>query len=66
MKYRFPGILESDFSAIKKFIKEKQEITKEELLEKCTGKIDLDLLQNLKSISFSVIGKDENGELYLK
>lgn len=66
MKYKFPGSLQSDFSDIKSYIRPNEEISKESLLEKCAGKIDRDLLLNLKELDFALIGKDENGELYIK
>lgn len=66
MKYKFPESLQTDFSDIKSYIKANEEISKERLLEKCAGKIDRDLLLNLKELDFAVIGKDEKGELYIK
>jgi hypothetical protein len=65
MKYKFSKALNIDYSALKKFIGEDEELTKDELLEKCAGAIDYDLLQNIKEIDFNKIGKDRKGELYL-
>jgi hypothetical protein len=66
MKYRFPKNMEVDFSALKKFVKGYEELTKDELLERSAGKIGLDLFQTVKELEFSKIGKDEDGELYIR
>ena len=50
---------------LENYLRENEELTKNELLEKCAGEIEYDLLQNIKELDFSKIGKDKNGELYL-
>jgi hypothetical protein len=65
MKYKFSKALNIDYSALKNFISENEELTKDELLEKCAGAIDYDLLQYVKELDFDKIGKDRKGDLYL-
>ncbi|MGE5521544.1 MAG: hypothetical protein ACM3VS_16585 [Candidatus Dadabacteria bacterium] len=65
MKYKFSSVLNSDYNALKEFIDEKEEVTKYEFLDKCSGKIPFDLLQLVRELEFEFIGKDEDGELYL-
>ena len=65
MKYKFSKALNVDYSVLDKYINENEELTKNELLEKCTGEIEYDILQNIKELDFTRIGRDRNGELYL-
>ncbi|HEU0112642.1 MAG TPA: hypothetical protein VFQ73_17330 [Flavisolibacter sp.] len=64
MKYKFSSSLEVNYKPVADFIEEGEELTKNEIIEKCSGNVPFDLLQSLKEIEFDKIGK-ENGELYL-
>ena len=64
MKYKFSSSLEINYTPLKDFIGEGEELTKDELLEKCSGKISYELLQCVKELEFKKIGK-EKSELYL-
>lgn len=65
MIYKFSDYLELNYHLLEKFINNKEVLTKNELLQKCIGDIDYDLLQSLKEMEFSRIGKTEKGEIYL-
>jgi hypothetical protein len=65
MIYKFSDFLQLNYQELEKFIEVKDELTKSELLEKCTGEISYDLLQSIKELVFSKIGKTAKGELYL-
>ena len=65
MKYKFSKALNLDYSRLKDFINAEEEISKEELLERCSGEVSFELLQNIKEISFDKIGKSKKDELYL-
>jgi hypothetical protein len=65
MKYKFSSIINNDYSALKGYVEEGEEMTKYEFLEKCSGKIPFNLLQLVRELEFEFIGKDEEGELYL-
>jgi hypothetical protein len=54
-----------NYKVLEKYINDEDELTKDELLEKCTGEIDYELLQSLKELVFTKIGKTVAGELYL-
>jgi len=43
-----------------------EELTKAELLEACSGIIPLELLQYVRELEFSFIGKEAGDELYLR
>ena len=64
MKYRFPSSLEVDYNLLKQFLREGEELTKNAILERCSGNVPFELLQSLKELEFDKIGK-EKGELYL-
>lgn len=66
MKYRFSPALHVDYSDLKKFIEPGEELTKKELLEKCSGNVSFELLQMVREIEFDLIGKEKTGKLYLK
>ncbi|GEO08995.1 hypothetical protein [Segetibacter aerophilus] len=65
MIYKFSDFLELNYRQLEPFVDGKEELTKNELLEKCAGEISFDLLQNLKELMFSKIGKNAEGELYV-
>lgn len=65
MKYKFSSDLQMNYSELAKYIPDNKEITKEELLERCSGEISLDLLQSIKELEFSKIGKNKDEQLYL-
>ncbi len=65
MIYKFSDDLNLDYSELNKFIAVGETLTKEELLEKCTGEISFELLQSLKELVLSKIGKTAKGELFL-
>lgn len=65
MVYKFSDFLELNYSQLAQFIDGNEELTKNELLEKCAGEISYELLQNLKELAFSKIGKNAEGELYI-
>ncbi|HEV7621722.1 MAG TPA: hypothetical protein VGO09_08315 [Flavisolibacter sp.] len=54
-----------DYTPLKKYIQKNEELTKEELLEKCSGEINIELFQSIKELEFKRIGKDGMEELYL-
>ena len=66
MKYRFSRAIQVDYSPLKKFIASGEELNKAAMLEKCSGNISLDLLHYIKELEFDLIGKDRDGELYLR
>jgi hypothetical protein len=66
MKYKFSGAMNMDYSPLKIYIREDEEISKWELIERCSGEVSLLLLQNIKEIEFAIIGKTSRGDLYLK
>lgn len=65
MIYKFSEYLELNYKELSKFFKDEGELTKEEILQKCAGEIDYELLQSLKALEFAKIGKTSKGELYL-
>jgi hypothetical protein len=65
MIYKFSDFLQLNYRQLEKFLNEDDELTKNELLEKCTGEISYELLQSIKELEFSKIGKTSKGELYL-
>ena len=65
MKYKFSKSLNVNYSALEKYLHRREEVSKNELLNRCTGQINFDLLQNLKHIAFDRIGKNDKGELYV-
>jgi hypothetical protein len=64
MKYKFSPALEVDYRPLKDCIAEGEELTKDDVIEKCSGKIPYELLQFVKELEFTKMGK-ENSELYL-
>jgi hypothetical protein len=65
MIYKFSEFLQLNYSELEQFINEGEQLTKNELLEKCTGEINYDLLQSLKELVFTKIGKTAKGELFI-
>jgi hypothetical protein len=65
MKYKIASDLQIDYSSLEPFVPERREITKNELLDKCTGSISYELLQSIKELEFDRIGKDVDGTLYI-
>jgi hypothetical protein len=65
MIYKFSDFLRLNYSHIARFIETNEVLTKNELLEKCVGEISYDLLQSLKELVFSKIGKTPKGELFI-
>lgn len=65
MIYKFSEFLRLNYNDLEKFVDVKEELTKGELLEKCSGEISYDLLQSLKELLFTKIGKTNKGELYI-
>jgi hypothetical protein len=65
MIYKFSDFLELNYSQLDKYVNDEDELTKDELLQKCTGEVNYEVLQSIKELSFSKIGKTAKGELYL-
>jgi hypothetical protein len=65
MIYKFSEELNLNYDELEKYIDSKEELTKEELLQKCAGEISFELLQSLKALEFEKIGKTAKGELYI-
>jgi hypothetical protein len=65
MIYKFSTFLELNYRQLEPFIEGNEELTKNELLEKCAGEISYELLQSLKELEFTKIGKSVEGELYI-
>jgi hypothetical protein len=65
MIYKFSQFLELNYDQIAGFLNDEEELTKDEILQRCTGEIDYDVLQSLKELVFTKIGKTPKGELYL-
>ena len=65
MKYQFSDFLEGNYDKLKPFLKVGEELSKKEILEKCSGEIDYDLLQQVKELEFEKIGKTDKDQLYL-
>lgn len=65
MIYKFSEFLILNYDQVAKLINAGDELTKNELLEACTGEISYDVLQSLKEMEFDKIGKTAEGELFL-
>jgi hypothetical protein len=65
MIYKFSDTLNLNYDELERYIDKKEELTKDELLEKCTGEISYNLLLSLKELVFEKIGKTAKGELYI-
>ncbi len=65
MKYKFSPALHIDYSELKDYVTEGDDLTKKELLEKCSGNISRELLQYIRELEFEQIGKSKDGELYI-
>ncbi|MCW3112101.1 MAG: hypothetical protein JWR18_497 [Segetibacter sp.] len=65
MIYKFSDYMQLNYQLLEKYIDKNEELTKNELLQKCVGDINYDLLQSLKELVFSRIGKNEKGEIYV-
>lgn len=66
MKYKFSKAQSADYEKLKPFIERGHELTKSELLSRCSGAIDLQLLHYIKELEFEKIGRDNNDDLYLR
>ncbi len=65
MIYKFSHDLELDYDELKPFLNDEEELTKDELLERCSGEVHYELLQSIKELVFEKIGKTPKGELYV-
>lgn len=65
MIYRFSTFLELNYTQLDRFLNDEEELTKDEILERCSGEINYELLQSIKELSFEKIGKTPRGQLYL-
>ncbi len=65
MIYKFSKVLELDYDVVKSYMTDEEELTKQELIERCSGEIDFITLQSLKELIFERIGKTAKGELYI-
>lgn len=65
MKYKFSKFLAVNYDQLKRYVENGKELSKKEILEKCSGEIDYDLLQQIKELEFEKIGKTDKDELYL-
>jgi hypothetical protein len=54
-----------DLSEVKPFIESNCEVEKDLLIHRIAGSVSYSILQIIKMIVFSRIGKDHNGNLYL-
>lgn len=54
-----------DYRALYDFVPDGEEITKQDLLDRCSGEIERTLFQAVKEIEFHKIGKDQDNELYV-
>ncbi len=66
MKYKFSKSLTVDYNALRPFVPFGEELTKAELLDACSGEIPLEVLQYVRELEFDFIGKEGEGELYLR
>lgn len=66
MNYKFSDYLELNYQPIAGLINDEEELDKKEILDRCTGEVDYEVLQSLKELVFSKIGKTPKGELYLE
>jgi len=66
MNYKFSEYLQLNYKQIANLINDEEELSKKEILERCTGEIDYEVLQSLKELIFAKIGKTPKGELYLE
>jgi hypothetical protein len=65
MVYKFSDFLVLNYRELEKYLEINEELTKNELLQKCTGEISYDLLQSIKELVFIKIGKNTKGELFI-
>ena len=66
MKYKFSKSLDINYDPIAAFLKEEEELSKEQILERIAGQVSYELLQQLKELEFDFIGKTKDGELYIR
>ncbi|MGZ5286040.1 MAG: hypothetical protein ACXWV0_10535 [Flavisolibacter sp.] len=66
MKYKFSPALHINYTELKDYVQEGEELSKKELLEKCCGNISRELLLYVQELEFDRIGKLKDGELYVK
>jgi hypothetical protein len=65
MNYKFSEYLRLNYQQIASLLNDEEELDKKEILERCSGEIEYDVLQSLKELVFTRIGKTPKGELYL-
>lgn len=65
MTYKFSEYLELNYLCLRDFLNDEEELTKDEILQRCTGEINYELLLSLKELIFEKIGKTPKGEIYL-
>jgi hypothetical protein len=65
MNYKFSEYLHLNYNQLASLLNDEEELNKGEILERCTGKIEYEVLQSLKELVFTKIGKTPKGELYL-
>ena len=66
MKYKFSPAINVNYNELKQFIEPGEELTKKEILEKCSGIVSLPVLQYIRELEFEMIGKEKKGRLYLR
>gem|GEM_PF-1579586 len=66
MKYRFSENQIVDYKALAPFVPMGEELTKAELIDACSGVVPRELLQYVRELEFSFIGKEAGDELYLR
>lgn len=65
MIYKFSQDLQLDYEQVAHFLNDEEELTKNEILQRCSGEVDYYVLQSIKELVFAKIGKTPKGELYL-
>lgn len=65
MKYKISNFLNLNYSKLTNFLERNEKLNKEELLERCTGNINLELFQSIKYLEFNYIEKKSNGDLFI-
>lgn len=54
-----------DMATLAPFVEKDTELSKSDLISRCAGNVRYEVLQMVKLLQFFIIGKNENGELYL-
>ena len=65
MIYKFSNFLNLHYEELENFIAVNEQLSKEQILERCTGEISYELLQSLKELVFDKIGKTAVNEIYI-